>query len=80
LEYDDGKTGFSKRIMADCEYFGTYTDPPEIFDKYCHFKMFLHRSQLADCVHCPAQEQLITIQSYNHKDNEYSLHRNEVLI
>ena len=42
--------------------------------------MFLHRSKLADCVHCPAQEQLITIQSYNHKDNEYSLHRNEVLI
>ena len=42
--------------------------------------MFTHRSQLADCVQRPVQEQLITIQSYIHKDNDYSLHRNSILV
>jgi len=78
LEYD-GKTGFQRELWRSVSIWKNTTIRVK-FDKYCHSKMFTHRSQLADCVQRPVQEQLITIQSYIHKDNDYSLHRNSILV
>lgn len=72
LEYD-GKTGFQRELWRAASIWKNTLILRKL-DKYCHhfitFDIQITIGQL-----CPVEERLITIQSYNHKDNEYSLHR-----